>query len=325
MSSITVDTISTPRNASSGCLVVAHRREISASVVEFSLRAPDGTRLPDWSPGAHIDVILDDGTTRQYSLCGDRWDAHTYRIAVQRESGGSGGSIALHDTVREGDTLRFGGPRNNFRLAPSGRYLFVAGGIGITPLLPMIHQAELLGTDWRLLYLGRSRTTLAYADELAAFTDRVTIHCADEFGRADLNSWRPIDSVERVYACGPARLLDDIEAWGAPPSGHPAKVERFTASAKSSSPATAFDVVAARSGRSTTVAVDETVVIALRRIGVDVLTSCGQGVCGTCETGVVAGRPDHRDSLLNDAERSSSECLFPCVSRSLDTQLVLDI
>ncbi|WP_417510091.1 PDR/VanB family oxidoreductase [Microbacterium sp.] len=325
MSSTTVDTIPTPRDTSSGRLVVAHLREISASVVEFNLRALDGTRLPDWSPGAHIDVILDDGTTRQYSLCGDRWDAYTYRIAVQREPGGSGGSIALHDTVREGDVLRFGGPRNNFRLAPSGRYLFVAGGIGITPLLPMIHQAELLGADWRLLYLGRSRATLAYADELAAFTDRVTIHCADELGRADLDAWRPIDSAERLYACGPTRLLDDVEAWGAPEGGHPAKVERFTASANSSSPATAFDVVAARSGRSTTVAVEESVVSALRRIGVDVLTSCGQGVCGTCETGVIAGRADHRDSLLNDAERSSSECLFPCVSRSLDAQLVLDI
>jgi ferredoxin-NADP reductase len=325
LSSITVDTTAIPRDASSGHLVVTHRRAISDSVMEFSLRAPVGTRLPDWSPGAHIDIILDDGTTRHYSLCGDRWDAHTYRIAVQRETGGSGGSIALHDTVREGDVLRFGGPRNNFRLAPSGRYLFVAGGIGITPLLPMIRQADILGAEWRLLYLGRSRTSLAYTDDLARFADRVTIHCADELGRADLDAWRPIDGAERVYACGPSRLLDHVEAWGAPRDGHPAKVERFAASTRSSSPATAFAVVAARSGRSTTVAVDETVVSALRRIGVDVLTSCGQGVCGTCETDVVAGRPDHRDSLLNDAERSASECLFPCVSRSLDAQLVLDI
>ncbi|MGC5222355.1 PDR/VanB family oxidoreductase [Micromonospora sp. DT81.3] len=307
-------------------LVVVGRRTVAEGVVELALARPDGSRLPDWAPGAHIDVVLPDGRTRQYSLCGDRWDAATYRIAVQRELDGRGGSAFLHDHAAEGFALGFGGPRNNFRLAPAADHLFIAGGIGITPLLPMIRQAELLDLPWRLLYLGRSRARLAYLDELASHGERVTVHCADEIGRADLEAWRPTDSRVRVYACGPTRLLDAVQAWPAPPGGFPAKVERFTAaSTDGSHVARAFEVVAARSRSTVTVAPDETVVAALARAGVDVITSCAQGVCGTCETEVLDGRPDHRDSLLDDAERAASLCMFPCVSRSLGPRLVLDV
>jgi len=306
--------------------VISARRIVSDDVVEFTLRRPDGSRLPDWTPGAHIDLTPQDGTTRQYSLCGDRWDTQTYRIAVQREADGAGGSILMHDTIHEGSVVRFGGPRNNFRLAPAATYLFIAGGIGITPILPMITQADLLDADWRLLYLGRTRTTLAYESELALHGDRVTVHCADEAGRAELESWRPSDPDVRIYACGPARLLDTVEAWGALPGGLAPRIERFAAPAASDPlPAVAFEVIARRSGTSTTVAPDETLVTALHRIGVEVLTSCGQGVCGTCETDVLDGRPQHRDSLLDDIERAAGSCMFPCVSRSLDKRLVLDL
>jgi ferredoxin-NADP reductase len=305
-------------------LIVSAKRNLAKNVAEFTLRRQDGARLPDWSPGAHIDVVLPDGTTRQYSLCGDRWDAHSYRIAVLREDYGRGGSVAMHE-LPIGGRVGFGGPRNHFRLAPADRYLFIAGGIGITPILPMLRQADLLGGDWHLLYLGRSRSALAYLDELASFSSRVSIRCADETGRAQLDEWGPTDAATRVYACGPTRLLDAVERWDAAPGGFAPKTERFAASALPSSSTTEFDVVASRSGASTTVRTDETVVTALRRIGVDVLTSCAQGVCGTCETGVMAGRPEHRDSILDDAERSASSCMFPCVSRSLDKQLVLDI
>lgn len=306
-------------------LIITDRRALTDRVTEFTLRRPDDERLPDWAPGAHIDVILADGTTRQYSLCGDRWDGHSYRIAIQREPAGRGGSLAMHEMLQVGSAVGFGGPRNNFRLAPASRYLFVAGGIGITPLLPMVRQADLLGIDWQLLYLGRSSTALAYRDELGAFEDRVTVHCADEAGRATLDDWRPTDAQTRVYACGPARLIDAVEEWGAPPDGFAPKIERFAGATPVSTSTTTFEVVAARSRASTTVATGETVVSALRRIGVDVLTSCAQGVCGTCETGVVSGRPDHRDSLLDDPERMASSCMFPCVSRSLDPRLVLDL
>ncbi|WP_404429592.1 PDR/VanB family oxidoreductase [Microbacterium lacus] len=305
-------------------LIITDRRHLANDVVEFTLRRPDGARLPDWSPGAHIDVILPDGTTRQYSLCGDRWDAHTYGIAVQREDAGRGGSVALHN-MPVGSTVGFGGPRNNFRLAPAARYLFIAGGIGVTPILPMVRQADLLGIDWRLLYLGRSRSALAYRDELAPFEGRVSLHCADEAGRAMLEEWRPADAETRVYACGPTRLLDAVEEWDAAPGGFAPKTERFAASTPPPSTTIKFDVVASRSGASTTVRAEETVTAALRRIGVEVLTSCAQGVCGTCETDVLSGRPEHRDSLLDDAERSAASCMFPCVSRSLDARLVLDL
>jgi ferredoxin-NADP reductase len=227
--------------------------------------------------------------------------------------------------VDVGDILGFGGPRNNFRLAPATRYLFVAAGIGITPLLPMIRQAVDLNVDWRLLYLGRSRSRLAYLEELAVHGDRVVVHCADVLGRAELTERQPVDPRTRVYACGPERLLDAVQQWGAPPDGFPPKVERFAAIDQTDVPSTQFEVTAARSGISTVVGTQETIVMALRRAGVDVLTSCSQGVCGTCETDVLAGRPDHRDSLLDDAERTASTCMFPCVSRSRSSVLVLDL
>ena len=309
-----------------GAVLVVGKRRLAEGVVEFTLARPDGSRLPDWAPGAHIDVVLPDGAMRQYSLCGDRFDALTYRIAVQREPEGRGGSAAMHDEVNEGDILGFGGPRNNFRLAPAASYLFVAGGIGITPMLPMIRQAEMLDVPWRLLYLGRSRDRLAYLSELGRHGDRVHLQFADEVGRADLSAWRPEDPSTRVYACGPERLLDEIETWGSSGRGLPPRTERFTASAAAlTGPSMPFQVHAARSGVTETVHPGESIIVALRRSGVDILTSCAQGVCGTCETAVLEGTPDHRDTLLDDRERAEGGCIFPCVSRCAGDRIVLDL
>ena len=309
-----------------GALLVVGKRPLAEGVVEFTFARPDGSRLPDWAPGAHIDVVLPDGAIRQYSLCGDRWDPLTYRIAVQREPQGRGGSAALHHEVNEGDILGFGGPRNNFRLAPAVSYLFVAGGIGITPILPMIRQAEVLDVPWRLLYLGRSRDRLAYLSELDPHGDRVHFQFADEAGRADLSVWRPEDPLTRVYACGPERLLDEVESWAASGAGLPPRTERFTASAAAlSGPSMPFQVHAARSGITETVDPGESIIVALRRGGVDILSSCAQGVCGTCETAVLEGSPDHRDTLLDDRERAEGTCMFPCVSRCLGDRIVLDL
>ncbi|MDN4490225.1 PDR/VanB family oxidoreductase [Demequina sp. SYSU T00068] len=312
-----------PAQAGVRTVTVARRHQVADDVVELVLRRPDGGRLPDWAPGAHIDLVLPDGRSRQYSLCGDRWDADTYTIAVLLDPAGRGGSRYIHEHVSEGDTLTFAGPRNNFRMAPSARQLFVAGGIGITPLIPMIEQAELLGTDWHLLYLGRSHAHLAYLRELARHSGRITVHCKDTDGRADLDAWIPTDPAVRVYACGPERLLDAVEAW-APALEHAPRVERFVARLDDR-PSRAFEVIAARSGAAATVGEHETVVDALRRVGVDVITSCAQGVCGTCETDVVDGRPDHRDSVLDERTRAEGTCLLPCVSRCLDSRLVLDV
>ncbi|RBP65624.1 ferredoxin-NADP reductase [Brevibacterium sanguinis] len=317
----------------SAALRLARRRTVADDVVALTLEAADGGRLPDWEPGAHIDLILPAdgagaGMVRQYSLCGDRWKPCEYTIMVQREPDGRGGSAALHDEVSEGDLLGFGGPRNNFRLAPAEEYLFIAGGIGITPLLPMIEQANRLDVAWRLLYLGRSASRLAALDRLAVLAgdeDRVTIHDADRLGRADLESWRPTDPAVRVFACGPVPLLDAIAAWGAVPGGLPPRVERFTAQDGDGPTPAAFEVIASRSGVSAQVGESESVVDALRRAGVDIITSCAKGVCGTCETDVLEGNPDHRDSLLDDHERALGDCMFPCVSRSRDPRLVLGI
>ncbi|HPF81956.1 2Fe-2S iron-sulfur cluster-binding protein [Nostocoides australiense] len=167
---------------------------------------------------------------------------------------------------------------------------------------------------------------MAYVDDLAAYPDKVTVNCSDTDGRAALDRWRPDDPRVRVYACGTARLLDDVSAWGAVTGGFPPKIERFVAAtADAGRPRAAFEVRAARSDVTTTVAPHETIVAAPRRAGVEVITSCAQGVCGTCETEVLEGEPDHRDSLLDDSEREIARCLFPCVSRSRSERLVLDL
>lgn len=319
------------RNAThGGTLVVTARRDVAEDVVELTLTRPGGERLPDWAPGAHIDIVLPDGTTRQYSLLGDRWDAHSFTIAVLRERAGRGGSEYIHTRLAVGDEVGFGGPRNNFRLSPSSGYLFIAGGIGITPIMPMIRQAELLGDSWHLLYLGRTRDRLAFLDELSAYGDQVTIHTADERGRAEMDDWMPdatasTPMVPLVYACGPERLLEAVDLWAAPLGRHRVRLERFTARADADRPATAFEVQVASTGAVVTVERDESIVEALRRVDVDVITSCAQGVCGTCETGVLRGVPDHRDSLLNETERAESRCLFPCISRAVSDRLVLDL
>ncbi|MDG5806210.1 PDR/VanB family oxidoreductase [Streptomyces ossamyceticus] len=309
-------------------LEIRAKDTVADGVVSLTLAHPDGGRLPDWTPGSHIDLVLPEGTTRQYSLCGDRWDPYTYRIAVLREPAGRGGSAYVHDRLAPGDLVGAGGPRNHFPLVPADRYLFIAGGIGITPLLPMIHQAELIGADWRLLYGGRSRASMAFREELsAAHGDRVHISPQDECGLLDLARWLDTpDPGTKVYCCGPAPLLAAVEqacaAW--PPYG--LRTERFTAGALPEPVhQRAFEVELRRTGRTVTVMPDTSVLHAVRQVGADVLSSCEQGTCGTCLTPVLEGTPDHRDSILADHERAANDCMLPCVSRSRGDRLVLDL
>ncbi|GLY88838.1 PDR/VanB family oxidoreductase [Actinoallomurus iriomotensis] len=308
-------------------LLVAGKTPVSDGVVTLTLTRPDGGRLPDWAPGAHLDLVLPNGLTRQYSLCGDRWDARSYRIGVLREPAGRGGSAFVHDELEIGDVVGLGGPRNNFRLVPAERYLFVAGGIGITPLLPMIAQAEMLGTAWRLLYGGRTRSSMAFLDELGAYGDKVTLRPQDEHGLLDLDAWLPASpGGTRVYCCGPGALLDAVErrCAGWPPGR--LRTERFVAPAQDGTTAgTSFEVELRRSGRTLTVTRDQSLLRALGDAGVPVLSSCRQGLCGTCETTVLDGVPDHRDSLLDETERAAGDCMFVCVSRSSGPRLVLDL
>ncbi|WP_346273529.1 PDR/VanB family oxidoreductase [Pseudonocardia sp.] len=308
-------------------LRVVEKAAASEGVVTLTLARPDGGRLPDWAPGAHVDLILPNGDTRQYSLCGDRWDAHTYRVGVLREPAGRGGSAYVHDELRPGDLVGVGGPRNNFPLVPGERYLFVAGGIGITPLLPMIRQADLLGADWTLVYGGRTRASMAFLAELEAYGERVHVVPQDEFGLIDLPRWlAEPDPATKVYCCGPGPLLDAVERGCSGWPEHALRTERFVAREQGAPARSApFDVELARTGRTVTVTPDVSVLDAVGRAGVEVLSSCRQGTCGTCETDVLDGVPDHRDSILDDAERASGDCMFVCVSRSLGDRLVLDL
>jgi ferredoxin-NADP reductase len=325
-----VTTVASGVNGSAAGVVtlrVAAKTVEADGVVTLRLAHPQGARLPDWTPGAHIDLVLPNGVTRQYSLCGDRWDAHSYRVGVLREPDGRGGSAYLHDELAVGEPVGVGSPRNNFPLVPAPRYLFVAGGIGITPLLPMIHQANLLNADWQLLYGGRRRRSMAFLNELAGYGERVRAVPQEESGLLDLAGFlgepRP-DT--RVYCCGPAPLLAAIEAACAGWPAHTLRTERFVGQ-ELDTPARdiPFEVVLARSGGSLTVTPNLSVLEAVRAAGVDVLSSCRQGTCGTCETTVLAGQPDHRDSILEDNERAAGDCMFICVSRALGDRLVLDL
>src|SRR3954465_7066716 len=192
-------TAAAPPRTTTVTLAVTGKELVADGVATLTLAAPDGHRLPDWTPGSHIDAVLPNrpprphtaarpptGVPRQYSLCGDRWDAHSYRVGVLLETESRGGSSHVHERLEAGPLVGGGGPRNNFPLVPAQRYLFVAGGIGITPLLPMLAQADLLGADWGRLSLGRSRRSMAFLDELAPYGDRVVVHPKDELGPLDL-------------------------------------------------------------------------------------------------------------------------------------------
>ncbi|MET9226160.1 PDR/VanB family oxidoreductase [Lentzea sp. NPDC003310] len=305
-------------------LVVTDKSAAAQGVVALTLRHPDGLRLPDWSPGAHLDLVLPNGMVRQYSLCGDRWDSTSYRIGVLREPAGRGGSAFIHDRLRPGDRVATSAPRNNFRLVPSPRYLFIAGGIGITPLLPMVLQAERLGADWHLLYGGRTLAGMAFLDELG---ERATIVPQDESGLLDLPAHLPPPGSDtKVYCCGPAPLLHALEQLTVDHPAGQVRTERFVATTEVSSASDEpFEVELRRTGVTVVVAPRQSMLDAINAAGAGVLSSCRQGTCGTCETAVVAGIPEHRDSILDDAERAAGDCLFPCVSRCGSGRLVLDV
>ncbi|MFF7393508.1 PDR/VanB family oxidoreductase [Streptomyces scabiei] len=304
-------------------LIVDSREFVADGVLALTLRHPLGEELPLWEPGAHIDVLLGPGLERQYSLCGDPADRHTWRIGVLREPDGRGGSAYVHTELARGDKVRVRGPRNNFALEPVPRYLFVAGGIGITPILPMLAAAEAAGAQWSLLYGGRSRASMAFQQELAVYGDRVTVAPQDESGLLDLGS--VLDGLPEgtlVYCCGPGPLLDAVEERC---PGKALRIERFRPKEQETGPDGEFEVVLERTGKTVTVPVGVSVLDTVRAAGVEVLYSCTEGTCGTCETDVLEGTPDHRDSVLSDEERAAGETMLICVSRCQGSRLVLDL
>jgi ferredoxin-NADP reductase len=307
-------------------LVVQEVVLVAEDVLALTLSAPNGGNLPAWTPGAHIDVVLGDGLIRQYSLCGSVSDTKRYRLGVLKTAQSRGGSIAVHG-LAAGATVGIRGPRNHFPLIGSARYQFIAGGIGITPILPMIAEAHAAGADWALVYGGRSRRSMAFLDELADYGDRVTVVPEDEAGLLDLDRVLGTPHADTaVYCCGPAGLLDAIEAKCKPLTAGSLHYERFTP--KEQAPVEAdssFDVVLARSGMTLSVPPDKSIYDVCEEAGVSVLASCFEGMCGTCETGVLDGEVDHRDSILNEEEQAANDIMMICVSRCKSKQLTLDL
>jgi ferredoxin-NADP reductase len=296
-------------------------------VIGIGLLGAGGRELPAWSAGAHIDLLLDAGLERQYSLCGDAGDRRRWRVAVLREPHGRGGSEWLHTRLRQGEVLRARGPRNNFPLVDAVEYLFIAGGIGITPILAMIRALRRDGRPWRLLYGGRRRGSMAFVDELESCGGQVQIRPEDQCGLLDLAGWLGAPKPgAAVYCCGPERLLEAVEArcsqW---PEGA-LHVERFQARPGALAGASeGFEVVLAQSGLRCRVQPGQTIIDALDGLGVHVPRSCGEGTCGTCLTAVVDGIPDHRDSFLMGKKRAANQSICVCCSRSLGPRLVLDL
>jgi ferredoxin-NADP reductase len=309
-------------------VLVTARVEEAEGVVVLTLELPDGGDLPVWTPGAHTDLLMGDGLVRQYSLCGDPADRRRWQVAVLLEPQSRGGSRFVHDELAEGATLRVCGPRNHFALVPAKSYLFVAGGIGITPILPMVAASEAEGAQWRLVYGGRTRDSMAFRTELTQrYGERVDIRPQDETGLLDLAGLLgSADSETLVYCCGPEPLLAAVEAaCGHWPFGA-LHVERFSPK-KIAEPVRreSFEVELAKSGMMLTVPPGRSVLQVVEEAGVTVLSSCTQGTCGTCETTVLDGVPEHLDSLLSADERGANDTMFICVSRSCSPRLVLEL
>ncbi|MBB1252218.1 PDR/VanB family oxidoreductase [Streptomyces alkaliterrae] len=317
-------------------LQVAERTTPAEDVVMLRLTGDRGA-LPDWEPGAHIDVVLPSGLVRQYSLCGDPAEADTYTIATRLVPDGRGGSREVHEQLYEATEVEVRGPRNRFPLVDAPAYLFVAGGIGITPLLPMVRAVAAAGLPWRLVYGGRSRATMPFLPELAALAEqsggaadeRLLVVPEDEAGLPDVAAaltGAPREAA--VYCCGPDPLMDAVSelcAERAPGGG--LHLERFSpgpATRPGATGDTSFEVELRRTGRTVKVDADTTVLAAIRAQALPNLPySCEQGFCGTCQQTVVAGEIDHRDELLTDGERGDS--MLICVSRSQGGNLVLDL
>ncbi|MFE1962099.1 PDR/VanB family oxidoreductase [Streptomyces sp. NPDC059479] len=316
-------------------LLVEQVRLEAAGVVSLTLVDPDGAELPPWAPGAHIDLFLPSGTVRQYSLCGPPDDRRSYTVAVLREEHGRGGSAEVHDTALVGRLLQVRGPRNHFALVGAPHYLFLAGGIGVTPILAMVRQAAADGASWELYYGGRSRAGMAFTKTLSAVdAGRVHIVPQDEQGMlpvAALVGAAPPGTA--VYCCGPEGMVQavteacararpvtlHVERFGAPPGGG-------SADARSPSPGAGhFTVELRRSGLTLDVPPERTLLDVVREAAPDVAFSCEEGYCGSCETKVLAGVPEHHDTVLSDEERERGDTMMICVGRSASELLTLDL
>jgi cytochrome P450/ferredoxin-NADP reductase len=306
-------------------LRVAEKEMVADNVLQLTLEAEEGKSLPPWQPGAHIDISVGDLGYRQYSLCFDSKEESRWRVGVLLELGGLGGSKYIHRNVSEGDSISVRGPRNHFQLESCVRYLFIAGGIGITPITSMIEAAERSLVQYKVLYLGTSRSSMAFCHKLSR-NPSVTIWAKDEKGRFDVGKLAAEDPKGlKIYCCGPKQLITAVqEACAAFPMGT-LNVEHFAANDQSELENTPFEVELARSGKILTVPSDQTLLQVLNANGAGILSTCSKGTCGTCEIGVLRGVPEHRDTVLTPVEKLEGKTMMPCVSRCISNSLMLDL
>jgi ferredoxin-NADP reductase/DMSO/TMAO reductase YedYZ heme-binding membrane subunit len=304
-------------------MVVSTLSLVAEDVLSIRLLPLGGGQLPVWHPGSHITLHLPNGLERQYSLCGDPAERTHFDIAVLKTAQSEGGSEWIHASLTPGMTLEVSGPLNHFELEPANEYLFIAGGIGITPIKAMIESLPERRT-WKLIYAGRSRSSMAFLDELLErYPDRIEVHASDEKPNSlDVFS-ATATSQAQVYCCGPESLMSSVAGFVPAERMH---LERFVPlNRESDLPATAIEVSCTKSNKNFTVGADESILDALEENGLPVLGSCRKGVCGSCEIRVVEGVPIHLDSVMDDNEKDRLRIMYPCVSRVEGSKLLLDI
>jgi len=311
-------------------LVVTSKKTIAEGIIELRLAPRPGESLPPWEPGAHIDLVLPSRRVRSYSLCSDPADLSSYVVAALREPQSNGGSLELHDQVVVGDELGYFGPRNHFELVEAPAYLFVAGGIGVTPLLAMIAETERRGTPWRCCYAGQTSARMAYLAELAAYgAEKVTVMVEHEVGRPDFVAlFRDFVPGTQVYCCGPAGMIAAAEATSWRIGTTSLHIERFhpiRVPASFHTIGSPFTVRLDRQDAVLEVPDDRSLLSVIRDVVPSYPSSCGSGSCGVCETRVLSGTIEHRDRVLSLQECERGDVMMVCVSRGADDLLVLDI
>ena len=311
---------------------VVNKVQEAEEIVSLELASIDGKPLPSFSAGAHIDVYIRDGLIRQYSLLNDSAEQHRYVIGVLRDPESRGGSIAVHDEIKQGDTIQISSPKNHFELVQAKRTLLFAGGIGVTPILCMARRLSHIGADFEMHYNSRTPERMAFRDAIgkSPFADKVHFHFdnGDDSQKLDLAPLLANPQPDtHLYVCGPTGYIDFVvntakqAGW---PSDH-VHLEYFGAAEVDTSGDTSFEVKIASTGQVFTIPPDKRITQVLDDEGVFIPVSCEEGVCGTCLTRVLEGTPDHRDLYLTDAEHEANDQFTPCCSRSKSPLLVLDI
>lgn len=322
---------------------MAEQREVRVSRMQWEAEGVISLRLtriegddpvPEWAPGDHIDVYVPDGTTRQYSLCGDPTDRSHWEIAVLREEDGRGGSTYIHDELRVGDRLLVTRPKNTFALEEAPFHALVAGGIGVTPMMAMAESLARADKPFHLTYGGRTAGAMAFRQRLAVLAGRVSFLAEDVEGRADLEAIvRQLPDGGLVYVCGPLGLLQAVQAAAASVHGPDQDIVRFELFSRDglepvvgeSLDADDYELVLARSGHSLRLAPEDNILEKALALGIDVENDCREGICGSCTTPINEGTVDHRDLVLTKKEQAAMQEMMICVSRPTCARLELDL